>query len=60
MPGAWDYQIEKQKLFYEVADGARFTPFVSSWRKHLLHPLHQMAFHHDKKSVYPHDTQLQP
>ena len=30
MTGAWDYQIEKQKLFYEVADGARFTPFVSS------------------------------
>ena len=30
MPGAWDYQSEKQKLSYEVAEGGRFTPFVSS------------------------------
>lgn len=30
MPGAWDYQTEKQKLSYEVTEGGRFTPFVSS------------------------------
>ena len=30
MPEAWDYQTEKQKLFYETADGERFTPFISA------------------------------
>ena len=30
MPEAWDYQTEKQKLFYETADGGRFTPFISA------------------------------
>lgn len=30
MPEAWDYQTEKQKLFYETADGTRFTPFISA------------------------------
>ena len=30
MPGAWDYQTEKQKLSYEVTEGGRVTPFVSS------------------------------
>lgn len=30
MPGAWDYLSEKQKLFYEVADGGKFFPFASS------------------------------
>ena len=30
MPGEWDYQAEKQKLSYEVIEGGRFTPFVSS------------------------------
>lgn len=30
MPGAWDYQTEKQKLSYEVTEGGRFTPFATS------------------------------
>lgn len=30
MPEAWDYQTEKQKLFYETADGGRITPFISA------------------------------
>ncbi len=30
LPGAWDYQTEKQKLSYEVTESGRFTPFASS------------------------------